>query len=291
MGLSGKMMGVLRSVRARKGAAVFLTYHRVGNFKTDVNHLSLPTSLFEEHVVTLGSRYTLLTVGEVFSRILARKSLPRNAAVITFDDGYSDMYSTIRPILQKYQAPATFFVTSGIIDMTGEDIIDASYENRADVPYANAQKNALAANEKAQPHGDPDEMGIGLTARQVCEINDDDLFEIGAHGASHINLATLTPELVELEISQCTNRIAEIIGERPLSFSYPYGARSSYNSTVFAALARHEYRGACTTHLGSVLPWGAAYPDTNTFITPRIATNSQSLDDLIARIDQSLALR
>ncbi len=41
------------------------------------------------------------------------------SVVLTFDDGYDDHYTNALPILEKYQATATFFIVSGFLGRTG----------------------------------------------------------------------------------------------------------------------------------------------------------------------------
>lgn len=59
-------------------------------------------------------RIRTITAADLASAI-ARGSPPRDAVVLTFDDGYDDAATTALPILRKYGAHATFYVSSGFV--------------------------------------------------------------------------------------------------------------------------------------------------------------------------------
>jgi peptidoglycan/xylan/chitin deacetylase (PgdA/CDA1 family) len=46
---------------------------------------------------------------------LARGEHPRNAVVLTFDDGYNDAADVVTPLLRKYGARASFYVSAGFV--------------------------------------------------------------------------------------------------------------------------------------------------------------------------------
>lgn len=55
-----------------------------------------------------------LTMNELADDLL-RGDHPRNAVVLTFDDGYSDAAEVVTPILRKFGARASFYVSAGFI--------------------------------------------------------------------------------------------------------------------------------------------------------------------------------
>jgi peptidoglycan/xylan/chitin deacetylase (PgdA/CDA1 family) len=59
-------------------------------------------------------RIRTLTAAELVAE-LARGRRPRDAVVLTFDDGYEDAATTALPILQTYGARGTFYVSSGFV--------------------------------------------------------------------------------------------------------------------------------------------------------------------------------
>jgi peptidoglycan/xylan/chitin deacetylase (PgdA/CDA1 family) len=59
-------------------------------------------------------RIRTLTAAELVDE-LAHGRRPRDAVVLTFDDGYEDAATTALPIMEKYGARGTFYVSSGFV--------------------------------------------------------------------------------------------------------------------------------------------------------------------------------
>jgi peptidoglycan/xylan/chitin deacetylase (PgdA/CDA1 family) len=103
------------------GAVPILMYHyiRVNPVATDTDGftLSVTPSDFARQMHLLSAHgFTPVTVSDVREFVRNRTPLPPNPVAITFDDGYSDAYSTALPILEKYHYPATFYVITGFVD-------------------------------------------------------------------------------------------------------------------------------------------------------------------------------
>jgi peptidoglycan/xylan/chitin deacetylase (PgdA/CDA1 family) len=97
--------------------AIVLMYHRIADFLPDPFELAVSPSNFEEHLQVLKNNFSVLPVNE-FVNQLRKSSLLSNNVCITFDDGYADNYFAARPLLEKYQCPATFFIATGFTNNT-----------------------------------------------------------------------------------------------------------------------------------------------------------------------------
>jgi peptidoglycan/xylan/chitin deacetylase (PgdA/CDA1 family) len=91
-----------------------LIYHRVTDLSLDPQLLTVSPSNFENQVKHLKDNYTILSLKELID-CLKKKKVPKRTVVITFDDGYRDNYYEARPILERYQVPATIFISSGMV--------------------------------------------------------------------------------------------------------------------------------------------------------------------------------
>jgi len=69
----------------------------------------MPIEQFEEHVRVCARYLRLVSLDEVLRP-------GASGVVITFDDGYANNFELAFPVLQKYQCPATVFLTTGFLD-------------------------------------------------------------------------------------------------------------------------------------------------------------------------------
>ncbi|MBI5300635.1 MAG: polysaccharide deacetylase family protein [Chloroflexi bacterium] len=73
--------------------------------------LSVTPQAFEEQIAYLASNgYRTVHVADVVAHLSNGTVLPAKPIVLTFDDGYADIYESVFPILKKYQMTATFYI-------------------------------------------------------------------------------------------------------------------------------------------------------------------------------------
>jgi peptidoglycan/xylan/chitin deacetylase (PgdA/CDA1 family) len=117
-------VGLSRAVLAARARNVYpwrwltvVTYHRVAEatargFDPDVVDAS-PAD-FERQLMMLKQYFTLVDTGDL-DAWRAGGELPRNPAMITFDDGYRDNHDVVLPILRRHQAKAVFFIATSYV--------------------------------------------------------------------------------------------------------------------------------------------------------------------------------
>jgi len=102
--------------------AIVLLYHEI---KDNDGPYALSLKQFDEQLAALKANgYTIIPIEQFEDFVTGKtKSLPPNAIVLTFDDGYKDFYENAYPILKKYGMPATNFIVVKSSDVYNPDII------------------------------------------------------------------------------------------------------------------------------------------------------------------------
>ncbi len=94
-----------------------LMYHKINDIPD--NPTTVPVSLFDEQLaLTRDLGHTVVDLDAVLDHYVLRKPLPPNAVLITFDDGYRDIYENALPVLEKHSAPAVIFVPVAYMDVS-----------------------------------------------------------------------------------------------------------------------------------------------------------------------------
>lgn len=94
-------------------------YHRVAPQDVDPWSLCVTPEHFEAHLQALGKHATPISLQEL-AQVHQQGEIPHRAVVVTFDDGYANNLHHAKPLLEKYNIPATVFVTTGYLDQQRE---------------------------------------------------------------------------------------------------------------------------------------------------------------------------
>lgn len=135
--------GLAAFTRTRRASeATILAFHGLSENEGDPAvldwSLHLPVVVFHNICALLASDYRVISLADLVEARTNGTSLPSNAVVITFDDGYVSNYKLAYPILRKFDLPATIYVTTGFLD--GEDIL---WFQRVDLALSCTQKQII----------------------------------------------------------------------------------------------------------------------------------------------------
>ena len=97
-----------------------INYHRILHAPEAEHYLFKPMVLsptvFERQMDFFRRCCNVISLDECVALLRNASAIPERAVVLTFDDAYEDVYHVAKPILEKYQLPATIFVPVGLID-------------------------------------------------------------------------------------------------------------------------------------------------------------------------------
>lgn len=100
-----------------------LLYHRVALLPNDPHLLAVTPEHFEEHLLTLLQHFRVVPLSEMTAS-LSRGGTLGPVVAITFDDGYADNAEVALPLLAKHDIPTTFYLSSGFVGSTREQLQD-----------------------------------------------------------------------------------------------------------------------------------------------------------------------
>jgi peptidoglycan/xylan/chitin deacetylase (PgdA/CDA1 family) len=124
---------------------------------------------------------------------LAQRSEPqaRKQFVVTFDDGYHDVFANAWPLLRDRSIPFTLYLTTEPVE----------------------SQTPLTPGGKADP----------LTWSEIREMLDSGLMTLGAHTHTHADLRACNTKGITEEIERSNELIAQRTGIEPRHFTYPWG--------------------------------------------------------------------
>lgn len=99
----------IKKIRQQK--AVILMYHQVCERGNDPWELAVHPDHFYDQLEYLKKNFNVIPVEELAGGI-AENKIPDHAVALTFDDGFKDNYTTAAPLLDWYELPATFYVST-----------------------------------------------------------------------------------------------------------------------------------------------------------------------------------
>lgn len=262
-----------------------LNYHRVMPINTFWNEQVLDVGVFEQQLLQLKLFFRVLSLEQAL-QLASQCKVPANAVVITIDDGFADCYDHIFPLLQHYQLPATFFIsTQGLLQgyLWENQIANAILQAPAEITLLTLQDRQFNSNGKTERHrsivaitdlikyhpmaqrnqliadliaqtGVPHMHHEFVTADQLRQMAAAGM-TIGAHTVHHPILALESAETAREEIAQSKATLEQLLAQPVHYFAYPNGKFAVDFSEEHVAQVRDSGFAAafCTD-------WGQARP-------------------------------
>ncbi len=116
-----KVMAAWQRHQAGGRRILIVSYHRVVNDFTGELQRSIPGLLisqetFRRHLQELGAAgYQFATMGEALEVMAGKRTTEKDLCVVTFDDGYRDVYRYAYPVLKELGVPAITYLPAALI--------------------------------------------------------------------------------------------------------------------------------------------------------------------------------
>src|SRR5689334_2504048 len=94
-----------------------LTYHHIASHKGA--YYVAPVRFEQELAYLIANDYHTVSMDAYADYLESEGSLPGKPVVLTFDDGYSDAYTMVYPVLKARHMTATFFIITGEVGQPG----------------------------------------------------------------------------------------------------------------------------------------------------------------------------
>jgi FkbM family methyltransferase len=268
-----------------------LLYHRIADDELDSQLLTVSPENFEGHLKELKEKYRVVSLYALIQEI-SKGRLNSDTIAITFDDGYLDNLTNGMPLLEKYELPATIFITSGMVGSNEEFWWDAmerifltglklpeslnirDSQGVLNWPLGNAEERLKAYEElcgmfrqlavsKINEIVGQLFLWAGITssgrithrvvdAEQLGKLAMSGVIEIGSHTISHTKLSILSSQEQKYEIIGSKQQLEPIIHKPVRLVSYPYGTRDSFTKGTADIVASAGFAGGIANIQGNV---------------------------------------
>jgi peptidoglycan/xylan/chitin deacetylase (PgdA/CDA1 family) len=303
-----------------RGRSTSLLYHRItpGAAESSLTPssgfhpnlcLEVAEERFDEQMRELREHHRCIALTQAVEELRSSADAPPSVTV-TFDDGYLDNLRIALPILEKYEIPATIYITTGLVDRTAilwwEELeLVLKHANFLDFWWAGrewhfplrtvASKWAafwqLAELFKPAPTDVQAELMEALrwpdspsycyekqilSWDEVRELDRHPLITVAAHTVNHPQLRDLHEAAAAREMRISRQRLEQELGHPVPYFAYPYGGAVEAGPREFRLCRAEGFDFAVTTRSGH---WQAAHRD-HLFALPRIMVEYfDTLDD------------
>ena len=196
------------------GMVGILLYHRIAERRWGIPEptWNVTPDRFRRHLEGLLARgFVAWPLQRVLDHGARGLPVPPRTFVVTFDDGYENVYRHAWPVLCRLGVPATVFLATAFLDREAPFPFD-------DWPAAGSDRV-------------PPDAWRPLTTAQCREMAAGGLVELGAHTHTHGDFRG-QPAALAQDLSRCVAIIRELFGLSHVTFAYPFGSSDPGLATV-----------------------------------------------------------
>jgi len=241
----------------------------------------------------LRRHFSVVPLADIIARLESGQRLESHAIALTIDDGRRNCYDWMFPLLREFRMPATFFVVSSFIRRDDwiwtdkvlwlseqpsrpSDLAPAQLENffcrmnglRPEVRTSVIE--TIASGMGVPIPREPPSKYAPCSWKELREMADSGLVEIGSHSVSHPILSSITDDESWRELTMSREQIEEGMGRPVRFFCYPNGQRGDFRASQVRQVQEAGYCGAVAAFMRMV------DPGTDPFELPRIGVAGKS---------------
>jgi len=231
-----------------------------------------------------------ISLDRALACLVGEESLVPGAVVVTFDDAYRSLYDDIRPVLARYDVPATVYLVSDITgsgnalwfdlvewaifgwqrdygELLPESLREAVVPGNTRVTRRRAlrllrrfplEERECCVEEILTQAGlalnkVPDRYRL-VNWEQARTMRKEGLITLGGHTRTHPILTRVSQERAWDEIAGSKARIEEMLGCAVTHFAYPNGQEGDFDDGIAGMVAKAGYRSAVTTIAARLRP-------------------------------------
>ena len=280
-----KVIGVYTFLRElQKKRVIVLMYHgitRQHNPLSNFDQKHVQHEKFEEQMKYLVQHYNLISLKDFMLWKQGEKKLPPKALLLTFDDGYRNVYTQLFPLFKKYQLPVTIFLPTQYLGKKGigwYDIIPycISKTNKKEMIVCDKKYNLCTEKDKisailqlkikardhlllqkkilddvikqtdTNPRKCSDDDFLYLSWKQCQEMQSSGAV-FGSHSVTHQVMTMLNEDGIRNEMQKSKEKIEHELGGICVSFAYPFGDNNTVTRRILKQIG---YRAGFSTRYG-----------------------------------------
>lgn len=211
---SGKKATVLFSSILNKifrsranGRFGILMFHRIANVVPGIPEPTwnvTPKNFKKQLKRLLELGYEFWPLTKVIDSIRSNREIPDNVTVVTFDDGYGNLYTNAWPVLKELHIPATIFLATAYMDSEEPFKFDSW---------------STSHFKKASP-----DVWRPLKWSECIEMMNSELVQFGSHTHRHIDFRNNDKQFKE-DICVSLDVLQKKLGCNSYTFAFPFGSK------------------------------------------------------------------
>lgn len=264
------------------GRLLIFCYHGVVSRRLARHEANFETTVsagdFATHLRFFAKRFRPVALQDVRTAIAGGKPLPPRAVLITFDDGYRNVYTHAAPILREHGIPAAVFLSTAYIGSDSlywydevRQRLDRWQEPQIEMPGGGPafpwpgearNRDAVARRIRQACKRVPNQQRLDYLEYLRAHTQPLDLteeqhhvldpmnwteargllgmgFEIGSHTVTHPILTNIAADDLDRELTDSKAEIERRIGTACYSIAWPNGTPADFSPAVTEA-ARHS---------------------------------------------------